>query len=116
MFEELFYNSEFKKFRVVCIDQPLTGTPKSAGTKANGSPQSVVNTLNIPPFQKRTLDECVKFLCKFPENTLVLKKIEEYISNFCNTYFIVKGFEHHARRKVEELVERAAEVIFLVHT
>jgi len=50
------------------------------------------------------------FLSSFPEDELVLRKIDQYIDNFKETYIMVKGFENDAREKVEKLVEFATDV------
>eukprot|EP01091_Cochliopodium_minus_P017623 TRINITY_DN6956_c0_g1_i1.p1 TRINITY_DN6956_c0_g1~~TRINITY_DN6956_c0_g1_i1.p1 ORF type:complete len:438 (-),score=106.31 TRINITY_DN6956_c0_g1_i1:568-1851(-) len=108
LFEELFYNKDYKKFTVVCIDKPLQG-------KLNQKKTQETDELNLPPPNKRTFNECEKFLYSFPENELVLKKIEEYIKSFCKNYFIVKGFEHHSKKKAEELIERASDDLLCVN-
>ena len=105
LFEELFYNKEYQKFTVVCIDKPLEGNFKK--TMESGD-------FVIPPPSNRNYNSCRKFLESFPENDLVLKKIEQYIRAFYKNYFIVKGFEHHSKKKVEELIERASDVILFL--
>jgi len=54
---------------------------------------------------------CIAFLSSFPEDEIVLRKIDQYIDNFKETYVVVKGFENDARVKVEKLVEFATDVM-----
>jgi hypothetical protein len=49
-------------------------------------------------------------LDSFPENEIVLQKIDETTGEFNKTYVIVKGFESHVVRKVQELYNYAVEV------
>jgi hypothetical protein len=53
------------------------------------------------------------FLDSFPENEIVLQKIDETTGEFNKTYVIVKGFESHVVRKVQELYNYAVEVTIL---
>jgi hypothetical protein len=53
------------------------------------------------------------FLDSFPENEIVLQKIDEMTGEFNQTYVIVKGFESHVVRKVQELYNYAVEVPML---
>lgn len=55
------------------------------------------------------------FLDSFPENEIVLQKIDETTGEFNKTYVIVKGFESHVVRKVQELYNYAVEVTVLSH-
>lgn len=53
---------------------------------------------------------CADYLASFAENEIVLRKIDQLITNFKETYLLVKGFEVDARAKVEKLVEFAIDV------
>ena len=97
LFEELFYNSDWKKFRVVCLDGALVG----------GLPPGENNMPKIPRLAHRTLVNCRDYLEAFPENELVLRKIRQYVDTFVSSYYIVKGFEHHAHDKVQQLLNKS---------
>eukprot|EP01126_Amoeba_proteus_P031850 TRINITY_DN3116_c0_g2_i5.p1 TRINITY_DN3116_c0_g2~~TRINITY_DN3116_c0_g2_i5.p1 ORF type:complete len:337 (-),score=76.24 TRINITY_DN3116_c0_g2_i5:291-1301(-) len=45
----------------------------------------------------------------FPENEIVLRKIDTYIQDFESSYVLVRGFEDDAREKISKLVETAWE-------
>lgn len=47
----------------------------------------------------------------FPENTLVLSKIDKNIATFKDTYVLVSGFESDLRMKISQIVENATEVV-----
>ena len=54
------------------------------------------------------------YLKSFPENEIVLKKIDSYIEDFKQSYVLVKGFEDDAQNKVAKLIENAVEVISIL--
>ena len=51
-----------------------------------------------------------KYLASFPENEIVLNKINQLTNNFCSTYILVKGSEAHITERVCKIVEKATEV------
>lgn len=51
-----------------------------------------------------------KYLESFPENIIVLRKIDQLTKNFCMTYVMVKGAETHIQERVTKIVEQATEV------
>ncbi len=55
-----------------------------------------------------------EFLRSFPENEIVLQKIDETMEQFNNTYVIVKNFEAHVVRKVHDLFTYSLEVTTLL--
>lgn len=99
LFEELFYNRLWQKFRVVCTDGALIG----------GRPPGAPSVPQMPALAHRTLQNSKIYLEAFPENEFVLRKIRQYCDTFVSTYYIVKGFEHHARDKVKALVQKSVD-------
>lgn len=104
LFEELFYNQEYKQFRVLCIDRPLLGGPN---LPLNQSPD--YNALTIP--SPKQFSESMEYLRAFPENEIVLRKIDTYVEDFKESYILVKGFESDAREKVAMIVETSIEML-----
>lgn len=51
-----------------------------------------------------------KYLSSFPENTIVLLKINQLSNNFCDSYILVKGSESMIKDRVRKIVEKATEV------
>jgi len=51
------------------------------------------------------------YLDSFPENEIVLRKIDEMTGEFNQTYMIVKGFEMHVVKKVQELYNYSVEAL-----
>jgi hypothetical protein len=98
LFEELFYNKAWQKFRVVCIDTALVGG------KPPGADKDVPK---LPKLTHRTLRNSKVYLEAFPENEIVLRKIRQYCETFVSSYYVIKGFEHHAHDKVKGLVAKA---------
>lgn len=94
LFEEVFYNRQAKSFRVLCIDRPLEG-----GT-------AVVDDALLP----KTIDykESCEFLWGFPENEIVMRKIDRGLKEFTESYTIVPGYLSHVVKKVQLLYEQAA--------
>lgn len=97
--EELFYNAQSQGFRVLLIERPFIG-----GTEVTDNHQSI-----LP--KERTATAVKYFLDSFPENEIVLQKIDETTGEFNKTYVIVKGFESHVVRKVQELYNYAVEAL-----
>ena len=60
-----------------------------------------------------TIYRSQKYLASFPENTIVLRKIDELAQNFCRAYILVKGSESHIEDRTRKIVEQATEVRFL---
>ncbi len=81
LFEELFYNKQWQKFRVVCIDAALVGG------KPPGADSDVPK---LPRLTHRTLTNCIAYLEAFPENELVLRKIRQYCETFVSSYYVIK--------------------------
>eukprot|EP01125_Pyxidicula_operculata_P017104 TRINITY_DN5955_c0_g1_i1.p1 TRINITY_DN5955_c0_g1~~TRINITY_DN5955_c0_g1_i1.p1 ORF type:complete len:445 (+),score=42.31 TRINITY_DN5955_c0_g1_i1:11-1345(+) len=100
IYEELFYNQEYKPYKVVLINLPLMGGSSKINIQTPGfSP--------MPP--SKDWDMCMQYLYQFPENTIVLRKVNEKIQEFLHTYVIVKGFEAHVRSKIAVIVDMAVE-------
>jgi len=53
----------------------------------------------------------MEYLSSFPENELVLRKIDAKIVEFQETYLLVKGFESELSTKVNHIVDNAAEML-----
>eukprot|EP01117_Protostelium_nocturnum_P012068 TRINITY_DN4419_c0_g3_i2.p1 TRINITY_DN4419_c0_g3~~TRINITY_DN4419_c0_g3_i2.p1 ORF type:complete len:497 (+),score=60.87 TRINITY_DN4419_c0_g3_i2:245-1735(+) len=100
LFEELFYNKEYNQFRVLCIGEPL-----------EGSEMTSISKITFP--RTRSLIDCQQYLESYPENVFVLKKINDQIEEFTNTYVFVKGtsFENHAKKKVQTIRNQAIEFL-----
>lgn len=47
----------------------------------------------------------------FPENEIVLQKINEMTEEFNQTYVMIQGFEMHVVQKIEDLYNYAVEVL-----
>jgi hypothetical protein len=112
-FEELFYGRTERSYRVLCIQRPLLplaspgpslARTTSAANIARLGPLSVVQLSRI-----RTLDECRQLLESWPENDLVLKKVQGQVQSFAHSYVIVRGFESQLIERVRQLVEFAVE-------
>jgi hypothetical protein len=112
-FEELFYGRTERSYRVLCIQRPLLplaspgpslARTTSAANIARLGPLSVAQLSRI-----RTLDECRQLLESWPENDLVLKKVQGQVQSFAHSYVIVRGFESQLIERVRQLVEFAVE-------
>lgn len=57
----------------------------------------------------------MEYLRSFPENEIVLRKIDQHTEDFKQSYVLVQGFEDDAREKVSKLVEDAIEVCLLTN-
>eukprot|EP00027_Filamoeba_sp_ATCC50430_P015787 CAMPEP_0168567090 /NCGR_PEP_ID=MMETSP0413-20121227/14801_1 /TAXON_ID=136452 /ORGANISM="Filamoeba nolandi, Strain NC-AS-23-1" /LENGTH=407 /DNA_ID=CAMNT_0008599221 /DNA_START=185 /DNA_END=1408 /DNA_ORIENTATION=+ len=104
LFEELFYNKQYKPFRVICIEYPLEGGQRIKVTQ---------DGVRFPSF--KSLSNCISFLKSFPENVIVLAKIREQLQEFNNTYVLVKGYESHVIKKVESFVDQAFEALCIAN-
>eukprot|EP01113_Clastostelium_recurvatum_P044360 TRINITY_DN7481_c0_g1_i6.p1 TRINITY_DN7481_c0_g1~~TRINITY_DN7481_c0_g1_i6.p1 ORF type:complete len:605 (-),score=135.72 TRINITY_DN7481_c0_g1_i6:14-1795(-) len=109
LFEELFYNRDYKSFRVVCISAPLVG----ASPRPRAKLVSQSSLTHIPPAipTRPTLETCSSFLRSpaYPVNSIVLAKLDSQIQEFASTYVMVKGYEHDAVSKVRTLTDKAQE-------
>jgi hypothetical protein len=111
-FEELFYGRTERSYRVLCIARPLLALgpatavlPRTPSlTVARLGPLSLAQLARL-----RTLDECRAFLESWPENDLVLKKVQGQVQSFAHSYVIVRGFEAQLIARVRQLVEFAVE-------
>eukprot|EP01127_Copromyxa_protea_P002855 TRINITY_DN12788_c0_g1_i1.p1 TRINITY_DN12788_c0_g1~~TRINITY_DN12788_c0_g1_i1.p1 ORF type:complete len:503 (-),score=54.06 TRINITY_DN12788_c0_g1_i1:7-1491(-) len=99
--EELFYNQHYKPFKVLLVDQPMMGGTASHLTGYADVPQIMPNP--------KDWSSCLEYLRSFPENEIVLRKIDQNTEQFKQSYVLVKGFEDDAREKVSKLVETAIE-------
>ncbi|PRP81145.1 ankyrin repeat domain-containing protein 27 [Planoprotostelium fungivorum] len=102
LFEELFYNQEYKPFRVLCIETPLVG------------PRPVSSITHFPT--ERSLDICQDFLQSSDENELVLRKIDDLAEEFNTSYVFVKGFIEHARKRVGNIREQSTEYLLCANS
>lgn len=105
LYEELFYNSAWRKFRVVCIDGALVGgLPPGQVDAQPALPSLAQRTLKACCHMARVLvaltsmrfacpleQNCKAYLESYPENELVLRKIRQYVEQFVASYYIVKG-------------------------
>ncbi len=115
-FEELFYGRTERSYRVLCIQRPLlplastTGTASTAVPLTRTSSTARLGPLSVAQLSRiRTLDECRQLLESWPENDLVLKKVQSQVQSFAHSYVIVRGFESQLIARVRQLVEFAVE-------
>lgn len=123
-FEELFYGRTERSYRVLCIQRPLlplavtnnnttsnNTTTASSLTRTNSSAHITrLGPLSVTQLNRiRTLDECRQLLESWPENDLVLKKVQSQVQSFAHSYVIVRGFESQLIARVRQLVEFAVE-------
>ncbi|KAL6046849.1 Ankyrin repeat domain-containing protein 27 [Balamuthia mandrillaris] len=101
LFEEMFYNNQSQSFQVLCLESPLIGPLYT----------SVTSFCEVPFPKERTLSESILFLRSFPENEIVLNKIEEHIEQFNKTYVLVKNYEQHAVKKIQGIFDYALEAL-----
>eukprot|EP01124_Arcella_intermedia_P004711 TRINITY_DN12699_c0_g1_i1.p1 TRINITY_DN12699_c0_g1~~TRINITY_DN12699_c0_g1_i1.p1 ORF type:complete len:491 (-),score=53.01 TRINITY_DN12699_c0_g1_i1:2-1423(-) len=101
--EEVMLNSSYQSYRVLCIDIPLYG-----GTAERKIPKK---TADSRPDVK-DISMCIKYLNHFPENEIVLQKLDHKLNEFQDSYVIVKGFEGTLRDKVGSIVEYLSEMLF----
>jgi len=100
LFEELFYNKQYKSFRVLCVENPLEGGKKIVVPS---------DRLKFP--KTKSPSDCEAFLRSFPENIIVLSKIVDQAKEFNKTYVFVKGFEEHVVKKVESICSHGFEAL-----
>eukprot|EP01104_Vermistella_antarctica_P013860 TRINITY_DN4267_c0_g1_i1.p1 TRINITY_DN4267_c0_g1~~TRINITY_DN4267_c0_g1_i1.p1 ORF type:complete len:739 (-),score=144.42 TRINITY_DN4267_c0_g1_i1:86-2302(-) len=74
LFEEQVYGKSNSSFRVICIERPLEGGDEAALEEA----------LKMPLM--RTYEETQTYLRSFPENTIVLRKIDVNVQSFVDSY------------------------------
>ncbi len=112
-FEELFYGRTERSYRVLCIQRallPLAGPVPSLARTTSAVNIARLGPLSIAQLGRiRTLDECRQLLESWPENDLVLKKVQSQVQSFAHSYVIVRGFETQLIARVRQLVEFAVE-------
>lgn len=130
LFEELFYNKEYKPFRVLCIERNLSFSfPSHPLDMLEGGPdpsnEDPIPTIKFPSsrsFQEYLFSllfyltlSCKTFLEENRINQIVLSKINDQIRDFNKTYIIVKGFEDHATKRVQPIYEQAIEALLIAN-
>lgn len=112
-FEELFYGRSERSYRVLCIQRallPLADTGPSLARTTSAHSIARLGPLSVAQLSRiRTLDECRQLLESWPENDLVLKKVQGQVQSFAHSYVIVRGFESQLIARVRQLVEFAVE-------
>lgn len=95
LFEETFYNADFQKYTVWCIDQPLNG--KACCDEINGYCALV------------TLQDCVEFLCMATGDT-ILSDLQILCQNFLKEHINFITYTTELQKElVKELLTQAIE-------
>eukprot|EP00288_Rhodomonas_lens_P013241 CAMPEP_0177702076 /NCGR_PEP_ID=MMETSP0484_2-20121128/6949_1 /TAXON_ID=354590 /ORGANISM="Rhodomonas lens, Strain RHODO" /LENGTH=444 /DNA_ID=CAMNT_0019213347 /DNA_START=48 /DNA_END=1378 /DNA_ORIENTATION=+ len=102
LFEELHYNSDFKPFRVLCIEKPLQGGSQvaldAATRRAGGGLE-----------EGKTLQACQALLQSLKLHDLTpLSKARVAIADLFRSYVIAKGYLDHANSKLLAIFDSAS--------
>ncbi|KJE96923.1 hypothetical protein CAOG_07170 [Capsaspora owczarzaki ATCC 30864] len=123
MSEELFYNAQYKQFRVLVLQDTLSPVEVAAFRQQNGLGSSAssadkskrmsrvhefINSggARDPLIVRKTPAAHAEFLEAFPENASAIASATNAIQAFNRGYVLVKGYLEHASRKVEMLCEQ----------
>eukprot|EP01130_Rhizamoeba_saxonica_P017629 TRINITY_DN8587_c0_g1_i1.p1 TRINITY_DN8587_c0_g1~~TRINITY_DN8587_c0_g1_i1.p1 ORF type:complete len:484 (+),score=93.59 TRINITY_DN8587_c0_g1_i1:44-1495(+) len=102
--EELFYNNNFSPYKAVLINKPFIGNA-NMNAIAGKDPYSDMDVLGT----SKELKLCIEFLLSYPENELILKKLNNEMKDFKNSYVIIEGFESDVINKVHHLIMKYEE-------
>ncbi|KAI0234582.1 hypothetical protein LSAT2_015183 [Lamellibrachia satsuma] len=96
--EELGYNKDYKPYKILLIDRPLTGEITAVAGKDSSCDRPTMFDLNT------SLSECQAFLNSIPEcQQVVQSDVEQAITSFEKNYMVLKGFLSDAAEKIKKM-------------
>ncbi|KAK3591493.1 hypothetical protein CHS0354_031600 [Potamilus streckersoni] len=96
--EELGYNKNYQPYKIFIIDKPLHA--KYLGRQS----EEKVAQLYSP---KCSLKQCKDFLQEYPEYKMVLRKLEDSLTQFNRNYLLLKDFLDDASSRIRTISQNA---------
>lgn len=103
--EEIGYNDEYKRFRILMIDKPLD----LIYCNKNETEVDSASHSNL-------ISNCKQFLQSFPQHKEVLFKIDKRLTQFTNNYMILPEYLHNASLKLQEIVKWGFQLFINSHS
>eukprot|EP00656_Telonema_subtile_P053876 TRINITY_DN7888_c0_g1_i2.p1 TRINITY_DN7888_c0_g1~~TRINITY_DN7888_c0_g1_i2.p1 ORF type:complete len:325 (+),score=70.44 TRINITY_DN7888_c0_g1_i2:184-1158(+) len=107
--ENVFYNREYKSYRVLITDSALEGPQNRVSQDDDAADYADV----VPP-SERTFRRLLQFLVSFAGIESALQRIDLSVRNFNRTYEIVEGWEQEVGLHCDEMCHRAKDLVFEV--
>lgn len=106
--ENVFYNKDYKAYRVLLTDSALEGPQKRVEASADEKHKYA----DVVPAAERTFHRLLQFLVSFAGIEAALQRIDISVRNFNRTYEIVEGWEEQVGRYCDHMVHRAKDLVF----
>eukprot|EP00658_Telonema_sp_P-2_P045381 TRINITY_DN3332_c0_g1_i3.p1 TRINITY_DN3332_c0_g1~~TRINITY_DN3332_c0_g1_i3.p1 ORF type:complete len:274 (-),score=60.61 TRINITY_DN3332_c0_g1_i3:1107-1928(-) len=107
--ENVFYNREYKAYRVLILDSALEGPQRRVKLSEENDMAAAI----VPPAE-RSFQRLLQFLVSFPGIESALQRIDVSVRNFNRTYEIVEGWENDVGRHCGEMCSRSKDLVFHV--